>query len=151
MRKITILFLIFLGFTARCMQTEPPGDRAVGIEYGDVINKSESSYKFSSDVYASAYRTDDKSYDDVTVEFYSKNRTLIASKNIGAIETGSRKTIQKQLSQRPEFIVVASSTFWEDSNLRVYGLSHKEGGIYVEYRVSENSLFRAAEKTTAER
>lgn len=133
------------------MQTEPPGDRAVGIEYGDVMNKSESGYKISSDVYASSYRTDDRVYDDVTVRFYSENRTLIASKNIGAIETGSRKTIQKQLSQRPEFIVVLSPAFWEDSNLRVYGLSHKEDGIYVEYRVSEDSLFRAGEKTTAER
>lgn len=132
------------------MQTEPPRDRAVGIEYGDVINESESGYKFSSDVYASAYRTDDRFYDDVTVKFFSENRTLVASKNIGAIGTGSRKNVQKQLSQRPEFIVVVSPTFWEDSNLRVYGLSHKEDGIYVEYRVSENSLFRAGEKMATE-
>lgn len=133
------------------MQTEPPGDRAVGIEYGDVINKSGSSYLFSSDVYASAYRTDNRSYDDVTVRFYSGNRTLISSESIGTIRTGNRKTVQKQLTQQPEFIVVISPAFWEDSNLRVFGLAHKEDGIYVEYRVSENSLFRAEEKTTTER
>lgn len=132
------------------MQTEPSGDRVAGIEYGNVVNESDGSYLFTSDVYANSYRTDDRAYENVTVNFYSANQTLITSESIGTIRTGNRETVQKQLTQRPEFIVVVSPSFWKDSNLRIFGLSHKEDGIYVEYRVSEGSLFKSGGVMTTE-
>lgn len=140
MSKMYAIVLVIILFTAGC-QTEAPGDRSVGIEYGDVLNESDEGYLFTSNVYATAHRTDDRTYKNVAVRFYSKNESLINSKDINKISTGERKDIQIQLEQRPEFVVVVSQTFWEDDQLQVFGLVHKEDGVYVEYDVSEDDLF----------
>lgn len=133
-----ILFVLVMSFAiAGCMQTEPPGDRTVGLEYGEVVNESVDGYIFSTDVYAVAHRTDNNTYNNVTIVFHERNGDVLNSTKLSSLTTGERKPIKIYLSKKPHFVTIQSPDFWKDEDIHVYGLVHKENGIYIEYGITE--------------
>lgn len=146
-KKTVILSIILITSIAIAGCTEAPGDRAVGFAVGQVVSPSEDKYEFNTTLNAVEHRTDDRTYTDIKIKFYTKDRTLMKSTKVENISTGDNKRITEQFNQPPVYIIILSSDFWEDKNLRVSGLKRTEEGFYTDYRITKDQHFPNDETT----
>jgi flagellar hook assembly protein FlgD len=148
--KVVIAVVVTAALVAGCTQVEPPGDRAVGFETGNVVTEADKGYRFSSHLSADAHRTEDRAYEDVEIVFYDSNGEVIRTVRAGRISTSSDgQNISVTLERKPAYVVARTDGFWRDENLRVYGLRWSgSNDTYVSYRVTEEKLM-PSQTTTA--
>lgn len=121
-----------------CTQLESPGNREVGFEVGAVVTRSDDQYRFESRLSAVAHRTDGRTYEDITVEFYGRDEQLLDRVTVPAITTDEEgEMVHATLTAEPVAVVLDSPTFWDDPNLIVYGLVRSDSEWYDRYEVSE--------------
>lgn len=131
--NICSVLLLILILSVGC--TEPRGDRGIGFDTDQVVNETHGGYVFNSTLFGSARRIEEKTYQNVSILFYSKDRDKIASVEVGLFSTTDTVTIREHLNQRPYYVIIWSSDFWSDSKLKVYGLQRGKNGTYTSYRV----------------
>ena len=145
MRPITHKILAILVTVAVLLSgcsVDTSGDRQVGFETGDVINRTNTEYQFESRLSGVAHRTSNRVYRDVHIEFYANESTLIKSISIGSISTGANGTIVTTiLPTSPQFVVISSPEFDDDSKLEVFGLKRVCPDRYNSYTITDNQRF----------
>lgn len=122
--------------------TEGRGIRRIALELGDVVTERDGTYLFESDVGATAHRADDRTYERVRVRFYSSERDPIVEEDIGAVSTdGPDRDVHVEITTEPIYVIPLSESFWDDSQLEVYGLEKDDGDWYSDYGVTQNDPF----------
>lgn len=141
-RTFVTMGAVFALGTAGCFQVEPQGNRQIGFETGRVVASTDGEYVFESRLSGVSHRTENRTYQNVSVEFYSSDRQLLAKKDAPSISTDDQgSVVTVMLDEKPGFIVPVSPDFWEDSNLEVYGLEEMDNGQYDWYRVTSGRTF----------
>jgi len=119
-----------------------PSDSGYQIDFDGTVVLTEQGIKITGELEADDGTSPERTFTDLRLVFYNKNKETTESIYLGNLTTGGSGgiNINRTVDSRPKYIILESSDFWNSNlaqgrqDLAVFAFK-KEGNSYVEYYV----------------
>jgi hypothetical protein len=129
-RSVLLSMLVVSSLSSGCYVE--PGEGA-SIEFDGQVNRSADAFTMRGEVLLGGGSPTQEAYEDIHLEFYTKNGSLIQKVSLGTLHNKSKRlTVSVSLSTVPYYVIVDSPDIWDgETDVDYYVRNENADGGYA--------------------